>query len=203
MSGFIHRFEPGDLPPLLLLHGTGADENDLIPLGRMIAPGRALLSPRGKVLENGMPRFFRRFAEGVFDQKDLEFRTAELGDFLVEAAAQYEFAPRSLIALGYSNGANIAASLLLRRPEALAGAILLRAMLPFEPSELPDLTGKPVFLSSGDADPIIPAENSKRLADLLTQAGARVTHNRHSGGHGLEAREVELAGTWFREVTGG
>jgi predicted esterase len=129
-TGFIHRFEKGrpEERPLLLLHGTGGDENDLIPLARMIAPTASFLSPRGKVLENGMPRFFRRLAEGVFDEDDVRRRANELADFVTNARSQYGIT--SPIALGYSNGANIAAAALLLRPSELAGAILLRAMLP-------------------------------------------------------------------------
>src|SRR5450755_4513769 len=119
---FTHRFEPGGAPPLLLLHGTGGDENDLLPLGRMVAPGAALLSPRGKVLEGGMPRFFRRLAEGVFDEQDLRRRTQELADFVEDARRAYGF--EAPVALGFSNGANIASALLLLRPAALAGAAL-------------------------------------------------------------------------------
>lgn len=169
---FIHRYVPATqhgLPTLLLLHGTGGDENDLIPLARQLLPGAALLSPRGKVLENGMPRFFRRLATGVFDLDDLKRRTAELAEFVARAGAAYGLdAP---VALGFSNGANIAASLLLTKPEALNGAILLRAMLPFEPQPLPKLTGKPVLLLSGAEDEMIPAAASQRLAAVLRAAG--------------------------------
>ena len=154
--GFIHRFIPATQPgkpPLLLLHGTGGNENDLLPLGAQLSPGAALLSPRGKVLENGMPRFFRRLAEGVFDLADLKVRTAELTDFI--AAARKAYGLDAPVAVGFSNGANIAASLLLTRPQALRGAVLLRAMLPFEPEPLPDLAGKPVLLLSGDRKSVV------------------------------------------------
>src|SRR5277367_4652874 len=137
---FIHRFEPATRPglaPLLLLHGTGGDENDLLPLGQMISPGAALLSVRGQVLEHGMPRFFRRLAEGVFDENDVRRRANELADFVADARKRYDLA--APIALGYSNGANIAAAMLLLRPQVLAGAILLRAMVPFAQPPKPDL----------------------------------------------------------------
>ena len=154
---FIHRFEPGhrlDAAPLLLLHGTGGDENDLLPLGQAIAPGASLLSPRGKVLEHGMPRFFRRLAEGVFDEDDLRRRANELADFVDQARQRYDLA--APVALGYSNGANIAAAMLLLRPDPLAGAMLLRAMVPLRDVPKTDLTGKPVLIVSGQSDPIIP-----------------------------------------------
>jgi phospholipase/carboxylesterase len=191
---FVHRFEPGTepgRPPLLLLHGTGGDEGDLLPLGRAVAPGSALLSPRGKVLENGMPRFFRRLAEGVFDEEDVRRRAAELAGFVAEARATYRLpAP---VAVGFSNGANIAAALLLLRPEALAGAALVRAMVPLADPSPVDLTGKPVLLLSGAADPIVPAENAARLAAQLGDAGAEVTHRIVPVGHGLSQADVAPA----------
>jgi phospholipase/carboxylesterase len=202
MSGstlsFVHRFEPGSLPdrsPLLLLHGTGGDEADLLPVGRAVAPGVALLSPRGKVLENGMPRFFRRLAEGVFDEADLVRRTHELADFV--AAAREAYGLQAPVALGFSNGANIAAAMLLLRPEALAGAVLLRAMVPLAAPGEVDLSGKPVLLLSGDADPIVPAENSARLAEMLTNAGASVRHDNLRVGHGLSQEDLSIARAWL------
>jgi phospholipase/carboxylesterase len=200
-STFIHRFEPArdaGSPPLLLLHGTGGDENDLLGLGRMISPGAALLSPRGRVLEHGMPRFFRRLAEGVFDEDDVRRRAHELGDFVAEAQKQYRLA--APIAVGFSNGANIAAALLLLKPEALSGAILLRAMVPLSDPPNADLAGKPVLLLSGQADPIVPASNSARLAALLSEAGARVTHKVLPAGHQLSQADVSLARDWVGNV---
>jgi phospholipase/carboxylesterase len=174
---FVHRFEPAaepGRPPLLLLHGTGGDETDLVPLGRMVAPGSALLSPRGKVLENGMPRFFRRLAEGVFDEADVRARAHELAELVAEARAAYGLpAP---VALGFSNGANIAAAVLLLRPEALAGAALLRAMVPLAAPPAANLAGRRVLILSGSQDPIVPAENAARLAAMLQGAGAAVEH---------------------------
>jgi phospholipase/carboxylesterase len=195
---FTHRFEPATAPnmaPLLLLHGTGGDENDLLPLGRMVAPGSALLSPRGKVLEAGMPRFFRRLAEGVFDEADVRARAHELADFVAEAREAYGLA--APVALGFSNGANIAAALLWLRPETLAGAVLIRAMVPLAQPPEADLAGKPVLILSGAMDPIVPAENAARLAQQLAAAGADVTHETLPAGHALSQADVRLAREWL------
>lgn len=202
--GFVHRLvpatEPGrPSPTLLLLHGTGGDEDDLLPLGRSLAPGWALLSPRGRVSENGAPRFFRRLAEGVFDEEDLVARTHELAGFVATAARQHALDPARLVAVGFSNGANVAASLLLLRPEALAGAVLLRAMTPLEPGEPPDLTGVPVLLLHGARDPIVPAVSRDRLAAQLRDAGARVREHVEPGGHGLGPGDLEAARRWLAE----
>jgi phospholipase/carboxylesterase len=196
--GFIHRFIPAEDPnrtPLLLLHGTGADENDLLPLGRTLAPGAALLSPRGKVLEQGMPRFFRRVGEGVFDVDDLNVRTQELAEFVTKARAAYKLAKP--IALGFSNGANIAWSLLFSDPDALAGAVLMRAMLPFTPSAVPRLDGKPVLLLSADPDPIISADQRDRLAKVLKDAGADLQYEVLPGGHRLTQQDLQIAANWL------
>ena len=202
--GFVHRYFPATAEPegagsttLLLLHGTGGDEDDLVPLGRVLLPGAALLSPRGKVLERGMPRFFRRLAEGVFDQEDLARRTEELAGFVEAAAATYGFDRDGIIAVGFSNGANIAASLLLRHPGLLRGAVLLSPMLPFEPDVLPDLGGTLVFVGAGRADPIAPPAQAERLAGLLTRAGADVELHWAPGGHALTESEVEAARQWI------
>jgi phospholipase/carboxylesterase len=191
---FVHRFEPGTGPgraPLLLLHGTGGDETDLLPLGRMVAPGAAMVSPRGKVLEGGMPRFFRRLAEGVFDHADVRLRADELADFVAEARAHYGLpAP---IAVGFSNGANIAAAILMRRPEVLAGAVLLRAMVPLPDPAAGPLDGRPVLILSGAADPIVAASNAASLAATLAGAGAAVDHRTLPTGHGLTQSDVTHA----------
>ncbi|MBR0815737.1 MULTISPECIES: alpha/beta hydrolase [Bradyrhizobium] len=200
-TAFIHRFEPATRagsPPLLLLHGTGGDETDLLGLGKMISPGSALLSPRGRVLEHGMPRFFRRLAEGVFDEEDLRRRAHELGNFIADAREQYGIA--APVAVGFSNGANIAAALLLLKPDVLAGAILLRAMVPLSDPPPADLAGKPVLLLSGQSDPIVPAGNSARLAATLSQAGARVSHRILPAGHQLSQADVTLARDWIGNV---
>lgn len=197
-TDFVHVFERGsdpDRPPLLLLHGTGGDERDLLPLGRAVAPGASLLSPRGKVLEGAAPRFFRRLAEGVFDEADLTGRTHELADFVEDARRRHGLpAP---IALGFSNGANIAASLLLLRPEALAGAALLRAMPPFRDQPRVDLGGKPVLLLSGLMDPIMPAAASARLAEAFAAAGADVRHQALPAGHGLTQADIAQLSDWL------
>lgn len=186
------------MPPVLLLHGTGGDENDLLPLGRMMAPGSALLSPRGKVLENGMPRFFRRLAEGVFDEDDVRRRADELAGFVAEARETYGLpAP---VAVGFSNGANIAAALLLLRPEVLAGAVLLRAMVPLRDPPPIDLTGKPVLMLSGAVDPIVPAENVARLRALLESAGAAVEHRTLPVGHELSQADMAITKAWIEQL---
>jgi phospholipase/carboxylesterase/glyoxalase family protein len=198
--GFAHRFLPGEDDSgvtLLLLHGTGGNEEDLIPLGKELAPGAAILSPRGKVSEFGAPRFFRRLAEGVFDHEDLVFRTHELARFVEAASEAYGFAKSKLVAAGYSNGANIAASVMLLHPGLLRAAVLLRAMVPFEPEVTPDLSGMPVFMASGRRDQIIPPDNSQRLADILSEAGADVTLRWRDTGHGLTFEEVAEAKVWL------
>src|SRR5882724_10413328 len=198
---FIHEFIPGNSPrTLLLLHGTGGSERDLIPLGREIDPNAALLSPRGKVLENGMPRFFRRLAEGVFDLEDLKYRTNELADFIAAAGEHYGFATDQLVAVGYSNGANIATSMLLLRPEIMHRAILFRAMVPLIPDKLPDLSSVRIWIGAGDQDPIVPASETKRLVELLRRAGADVTIRFAKAGHGLTNNDLEAARHWLRAL---
>lgn len=198
--GFEHRFVPAqDLavarPSLLLLHGTGGNETDLLPLGEALAPGAALLSPRGKVLENGMPRFFRRLAEGVFDVRDVEARAHELADFVLAAREAYSLGKP--IAVGFSNGANIAAAILLLRPEGLAGAVLLRPMVPLEPATLPDLRGTGVFIGAARRDPIATPAETARLSGLLERAGAQVEIGWVDAGHGLTNTDVANAKAWL------
>lgn len=197
--GFKHIFIPGDVdqPVLLLLHGTGADEKDLVPLAQDVAPMAGILSPLGKVRENGMPRFFLRSPDGVFDQEDLKFRSEELVQFITDARNEYGIGDRKIYALGYSNGANIAASILLRHPDALDGAILLRAMIPFVIDPLPDLSGKPILLAAGIMDPIIPVEQSKQLVTILEQAGAKVNLSLKPTGHGLIQSDINDMKHWL------
>ena len=200
IPGFIHRFVPGSSNrTLLLLHGTGGNENDLLSLGHTLDPTAALLSPRGSVLENGMPRFFRRLAEGVFDEADLIRRANELADFIVSAAAYYSFDVSKVIAVGYSNGANIAGALLLLRPDVLDGAALIRPMVPLTPTDAPNLKGKAIFIAAGNQDPIVPLENSRALAAMLKRGGADVTLGIENAGHALTDNTVEVVRRWLDE----
>lgn len=195
---FVHRYLPGSTGgTLLVLHGTGGDENDLLPLARELAPGAHLLAPRGRVLEHGMPRFFRRLAVGVFDEDDLRLRAGELAGFLGAAAGRYGFDPRRVHALGYSNGANMAAALLLLHPDSLAGAALLRAVEPLVPATPPRLDGKPVRIAAGRRDPYAPAARVEALATRLTGAGADVELAWTEAGHGLEPAELDATGDWL------
>jgi phospholipase/carboxylesterase len=217
--GFIHKFIPADtreterrtittktrqqnktfVPTLLLLHGTGGNEEDLIPLARQIIPSEAaILSPRGKVVENGMyPRFFRRLAEGVFDIEDLKFRTNELANFVNDASKAYGFDMRHVIAVGYSNGANIASSMLLLRPEIISAAILFRAMVPLVPQVLPDLSNKHIFMSSGLHDPIVSKQDAEKLFNLFKKTGANVSLHWQNSGHELVMEDINKAKEWL------
>lgn len=200
--GFAHHFVPGEDSgiTLLLLHGTGGNEDDLIPLARELAPGAAILSPRGKVSEYGAPRYFRRLAEGIFDMEDLIFRTHELAEFIEAAAEEYGFDRQRLIATGYSNGANIAASLMLLHPGLLRAAVLFRSMVPLEPEVTPDLAGMPVFMAAGTRDQMIQPSNTERLAEMLREAGAEVDLRWRDTGHGLTYEEVAEAKEWLTNI---
>jgi len=185
----------------LLLHGTGGNEEDLISLAYELDQSAAILSPRGKVLENGVaPRFFRRLTEGVFDVEDLKFRTNELANFVKNASNTYGFDMDHLIAVGYSNGANIASSMILLRPEVLSAAILFRAMVPLLPQVLPDLTNKHIFMSSGLHDPIIPKQETERLIGLFKKAGAKVSLHWQNSGHELRMNEINTAREWLSNL---
>lgn len=196
-----HLFEPATaagLPPLLLLHGTGGTEHDLLRLGRMISPGSALLSPRGNVNEGGALRFFARLAEGVFDPAEIERRTHALADFVIAATAKYELDARQLLAVGFSNGANIAATMMLLRPEVLGGGILYRAMVVLDHPAMPgSLTGRRVLLANGSVDPLVPPGNPARLGALLRAGGAEVSLETHAASHQLTARDVTAAQAWL------
>jgi predicted esterase len=197
---FTHIFTPGaasSTPTLLLLHGTGGNEHDLMPLGNALAAGANLLSPRGKVLENGMPRFFRRLAEGVFDEEDLRGRALDLADFVSAAATHYGFDPARVTALGYSNGANIASAVMLLRPGTLRAAVLFRGMVPLVPDPLPSLHAR-VLVSNGRADPIVSVAETERLASLLRRAGADVDVRLHPAGHQLTQADLAAAQAWLR-----
>jgi predicted esterase len=199
--GFVHQFIPGSSErTLLLLHGTGGDERQLIPRGRELDPAAAILSPRGKVLEDGNARFFRRLAEGVFDLEDLKVQTDALADFVRQAATQYRFDCTKMVVVGYSNGANIAASVLLRHPDLLRSAMLLRAMVPFQPEQLPDLGGVQIWIAAGKQDPLIPRLNAERLAEMLSDAGAEVAAHFFEAGHALTNTELVLARRWLNAI---
>ncbi|MBB6675841.1 alpha/beta hydrolase [Cohnella lubricantis] len=202
MKHLYHQGNEAFAPTLLLLHGTGGTERDLIPLAQAIAPEASYLSVRGSVLENGMPRFFRRLAEGIFDEEDLVLRTAELNEFLEQAAEQYEFDRSRVVALGYSNGANIAGSLLFHHENSLAGAILHHPMVPRRGVQLPSLTGVPVFIGAGTNDPICQTAETEELRSLLEGAGAEATVHWERFGHQLSGGEVEAAANWYREHIG-
>jgi phospholipase/carboxylesterase len=201
-----HQWVPGtsgaSSPTLLLLHGTGGDESDLVPLGAELAPGASLLSPRGPVSERGMPRFFHRHAEGVFDEADIRARAPQLAAFVRSAAATYGFALESLFALGYSNGANMAASLMLLEPGLLRGGALLRAVMPIEPDAPPYLAGSAVLISAGKTDPFSPADRTQRLSDALAAAGADVTLRWQRAGHELVPGDLEDARAWLSQRLG-
>jgi predicted esterase len=203
--GFAHVFEPGSSDwTLLLLHGTGGDEHDLVGLGRQLAPTAALLSPRGQVLENGMPRFFRRLAIGQLDIPDLLARTDQLAGFVADAATAYDRDPGKVVAVGLSNGANIAASLLLRTPGTLRAAGLLRPMLPYEPEQIPELTGTDVLIEAGERDPYSPSEQVTRLTEILRAGGAEVTTTVEPGaGHGLTQDDLRRLAAWVTKLTSG
>ncbi|ESU33810.1 carboxylesterase [Bacillus sp. 17376] len=195
-----HIFKKGtntSKPTLLLLHGTGGNENDLLPLANMIDQEASVLSVRGNILENGMPRFFKRLAEGVFDEEDLVFRTHELNEFLDEASEEYDFSRDNIVAIGYSNGANIAASLIFHYKNALKGAILHHPMVPRRGIDLPELSGTDVFLAAGKNDPICPAHESEELKSLLSNANASVEMHWENSGHQLTLSEVEAARDWY------
>ena len=215
--GYFHRFivpsdemrtrraqgqkgERNKFTTFLLLHGTGGNEEDLIPLAQQLGQKAAILSPRGKVLENGVaPRFFRRLAEGIFDIDDLKYRTNELADFVKDASNAYDFDVHNVIAIGYSNGANIGASMLLLRPEILSGAILFRAMVPLIPEILPNLTNKHIFMSSGIYDPIVTRQGAEKLFGLFRKTGAKVTISWQESGHELTMEEVQTAREWLQK----
>lgn len=199
--GFIHVFEPGSdpaAPTLLLLHGTGGSEHDLLRLGRAMSPGSALLSPRGQVNEGGALRFFARLAEGVFDPAEVAGRTHQLADFITSAGARYGFEPRRLVAVGFSNGANIAASLLLMRPDSIGGAILLRPMVVLEQAATAGtLAGRRVLILNGSTDPLVPSDHPNRLAALLKAGGADVTVTLLAASHGLTPQDLTAAKAWL------
>lgn len=201
--GFAYRYVAGEeatSPTLLLLHGTGGDEEDLLGLGRHLSPSSALLSPRGKVAENGMNRWFRRLAEGVFDEEDIVARAVELAEFVEAAVRVHPIDPARIVATGFSNGANMAAALLLLHPRVLQGAALFSAMLPLRPPTIPDLSHAAVYMSSGRVDPMAPPDQAEALATLLTDAGAAVTLDWHDAGHGIGPDQLPAARSWMDKL---
>ncbi len=201
LEQFIHRHVPPQREEsgrtLLLLHGTGGSEEDLLGIGETLDPDARLLSPRGRVLENGMPRFFRRLREGVFDEEDVRVRSHELADFVQDAAKAYAFDTAGVVAVGYSNGANIAGGMLLLRPNVLGGAILFKPMVPLIPDELPDLTDLPILVCAGRQDPLVAPKETERLVRLLESTGANVSLYWYAGGHELSREEVRRAAEWL------
>jgi len=198
--GFAHVYEPArqaGAPTLLMLHGTGGDEHDMLPLAKALAPAASILSPRGKVVEHGMPRFFRRLAEGVFDEADLRVRATELATFVAAAAAHYGFEPSRIVAVGFSNGANIAAGVLLLHPGVLSGAVLFRAMVPLVPATPSDLSGTRVLISNGRQDPLVAPAETERLARMMRDAGAAVDVHWEPAGHQLTNGDVAAARAWL------
>ncbi len=199
--GLIHRFEPANVrgaPHLLLLHGAGGDENSLVPLGKAIAPGASLLTPRGPVVEEGMARFFGRRRDGTPDMDDLVLRTQELANFVEQASAEYKIPRGQLVIVGYSNGGAIAASLFLHSPQLLAGAVLMRSMLPATPSMQIDLGRRPVLLLSGTTDPIVATDEATELADIFRNANSEVTLHWETAGQPLTQGDVLMAFDWMR-----
>jgi phospholipase/carboxylesterase len=198
--GFTHRFIPAQDPAaetLIVLHGTGGDENSLVGIAQAIAPGASIISPRGNVLENGAPRFFKRLAEGVFDPNEVRSRGQELARFIRAAIINYNLDPSRVFALGYSNGANAASTAMFVDPGVLQGAILLRPMLVYEPTQIPDLNSASVLISAGRMDPIVPTESAEKLRDLLEKSGATVTLNWQLVGHNLVPSEMREAAEWL------
>ncbi|MGB5107184.1 MAG: alpha/beta hydrolase [Candidatus Zixiibacteriota bacterium] len=198
---FTHEYLPprnaGNDYTLLLLHGTGGSQFDLIPVGERLLPTSAILSPLGKVTENGMARFFRRLSPGVFDLDDLRFRTTELAEFVKQAASAYNLNRNRMVGAGYSNGANIAASLLLAQPETLRTAVLFRPMVPFVPPKLPNLDGVNILICGGKHDEVVAPEEAVRLAELLHEANAAVSIHWADAGHGLSSQEIAQAREWL------
>lgn len=200
----IHKFIKGTnptKPTLLLLHGTGGDENDLIPVGKMIDADANILSVRGEVIENGMPRFFKRLAPGVFDEQDLMYRTSQLHDFIDQASKTYDFDRSDVIAIGYSNGANIAANMLMQIPYSLSGAILMHPMLPRQGGAVPSLKGIQVLITAGNNDPIVPLQSTQALKKVLDDHEASVSLSWFKFGHKLSSEEMQFVIKWYQSIT--
>ena len=207
ITAYRHRFEPGEPSTpagawtLLTLHGTGGDENDLIPLGRTLLPGAPMLSPRGNVSEGGALRFFRRQAEGVLDLADLAAKSSDMECWVAAAITTYDLTADKIIAVGFSNGANLAASMFLRGTRVLSAGVLLSPMIPFRPESQPNLSGTPIFVGAGRNDPIVPADQARALIEELRSSGATVTEHWMTGGHGITPDEMRAAQAWVDDVT--
>lgn len=196
---FSHRFDPAtseEVRTALVLHGTGGDENSLVPFAQSLLPGAAILSPRGRILEHGVARYFRRFAEGVFDFDSIRHEADALAEFLAEAAKEYKFDASKVTAIGYSNGANIGWSMLLRHPDSLAELVLFRPMVTLT-DEQPDLRKANIFVSSGRQDAMVGEDGAKSLVAQMRDLGANVEHNWHEGGHELASSELKIAQEWL------
>lgn len=199
---FPHRFmppgDPAERITLLLLHGTGGDQDSLLELGVTMCPGASILAPLGPVIEHGASRWFRRFGEGVFDEEDIKARVPVLAKFIGDACRQYDRNPEWVVAIGYSNGANMAAALMLLAPQTLRGALMYRAMLPLRPSVIPDLEGRDALVVSGNADPMGPLDSAESLVRLLSESRARTRHEILPTGHGLVTPDVDLGRLWLK-----
>jgi len=203
MAEFVHIYQPptnGDPITLLMLHGTGGDEENLLPLAKKLRPTAGVLSLRGQVLEQGLPRFFRRFAEGVFDEEDLMLRTSHVAEFVTSSAARYGFDSAKVVVVGYSNGANMGTSLIFRHPEVVCAGALFRCTLPYEPANPPNADGKQVLLLAAENDPHAPPEKVRRVEEILIAGGVQVTVHWETGGHGMTDAEVEFAAGWMRSL---
>jgi len=199
-SDFIHKYFPGDKPDgvtLLMLHGTGGNEMSLASLGQAIDREAGQLSPRGKISEGGAPRFFRRLGEGVYDMEDVARQSEALANWITAARAEYGIGADKLVAVGYSNGANIAAAVILRHPGVITRAVLVRAMMPVE-GLTPDLSGTKILLLAGQYDPLVPAGESERLAQAFRQFGADVTLETFPTDHGIVNEDLVAARTWIQ-----
>lgn len=201
MSELAYRFVPGadTGPVLVVLHGTGGTPDDLLPLARELWPDAPVLAPAGPVSEHGMGRWFRRLAEGVFDTEDVIARAGQLADFLRVARVRHELGDRPLVAVGFSNGANIAAAVALLHPDVLTRVVLFNAMLPVPDPPRLDLTGTRVLLVNGRRDPMAPVDSARRLVALLREGSADVREHWHPGGHQLTLDGVAAAKGWLSE----
>lgn len=202
-SGFLFHWEPGVAtgPVLVMLHGTGGSEHDLVPLGQRLLPGAPILSPRGRVLERGMPRFFRRLAEGVFDHDNVRDEADALATWIGSFVTTADLAPRPRVAVGYSNGANIAAAMLLRHQDLFQGAVLLRPMVPLPEHYRGESSSSRVLVIAGQRDPIAPVAQAEELAKRLEESGSRVDLVVVPASHELSADDLRLAQQFLHQFS--